>query len=145
MATPASYLMTTGTNREGWEWVLDSSRRARGFALYATLRSLGRDGVRDLVDRCCRLARRIADELASVPEARVLNDVHLNQVLVRFGDEDERTRAVIRRVQEGGEAWMGGTTWRGMAAMRISVSGWQTTEADIDRTAAAIRDAVQAT
>jgi glutamate/tyrosine decarboxylase-like PLP-dependent enzyme len=144
MATPASYLMTTGTNREGWEWVLDSSRRARGFALYATLRSLGREGVRDLVDRCCVLARRMADALASVPDARVLNDVSLNQVLVRFGDDDEHTRTVIRRVQESGEAWMGGTTWRGVAAMRISVSGWQTTEADIDRTVAAITAASRA-
>ena len=144
MATPASYLMATGTNREGWEWVLDSSRRARGFALYAALRSLGRDGVRDLVDRCCILAARMADALASVPDARVLNDVKLNQVLVRFGDDDERTRAMIRRVQDGGEAWMGGSTWRGEAVMRISVSGWQTTEADIDRTAAAITAAVAA-
>jgi glutamate/tyrosine decarboxylase-like PLP-dependent enzyme len=145
MATPASYLMSSGTNREGWEWVLDSSRRARGFALYATLRSLGRAGVRDLVERCCALARRMADALAAVPETHVLNDVSLNQVLVRFGDDDMRTRAVISRVQESGEAWMGGTTWRGQAAMRISVSGWHTTEADIDRTAAAIRDAARAT
>jgi threonine aldolase len=84
----------------------------------------------------------MAEALASVTDARVLNDVVLNQVLVRFGDDDERTRAVIRRVQETGEAWMGGTTWRGAAAMRISISGWQTTEADIDRTAAAIRAAM---
>ena len=69
---------------------------------------------------------------------RILNEVSLNQVLVRFGDDDDRTREVIRRVQESGEAWMGGTTWHGMAAMRVSVSGWQTTGADIDRTAAAI-------
>jgi len=142
MSIQASYLMASGTAREGWEYVLDSSRRARGFALYATLRSLGRDGVCALVDRCCVLARRMADALAAVPEAQVLNDVILNQVLVRFGDDDERTRAVIRRVQESGEAWMGGTTWRGAAAMRISVSGWQTTEADIDRTAEAIRAAI---
>jgi glutamate/tyrosine decarboxylase-like PLP-dependent enzyme len=145
MTSAASYLMASGTAREGWEWVLDSSRRARGFALYATLRSLGRDGVRDLVDRCCVLAKRMAEMLGSVPEARVLNDVSLNQVLVRFGDDDARTRAVIRRVQESGEAWMGGTTWRDQAAMRISVSGWQTSEADIDRTAAAITAAASAT
>ena len=143
MATPAAYLLASDTNRDGWEYVLDSSRRARGFALYATLRSLGRDGVRDLVERCCALARRMADALASIPEARVLNEVNLNQVLVRFGDDDERTREVIRRVQESGEAWMGGTSWQGVAAMRISVSGWQTTEADIDRTAAAIAAAAR--
>jgi len=144
MATSAAYLLASGTNREGWEYVLDSSRRARGFALYAALRSLGRDGVRDLVERCCALARRMADNLVAVPDVRILNDVTLNQVLVRFGDDDERTRDVIRRVQESGEAWMGGTTWQGVAAMRISVSGWQTTEADIDRTATAIVAAIGA-
>ena len=138
MAASAAYLLASGTNREGWEYVLDSSRRARGFALYATLRSLGRDGVRDLVERCCALATRMAEALASLPDVQVLNEVNLNQVLVRFGDDDERTRDVIRRVQESGEAWMGGTSWHGVAAMRISVSGWRTTEADIDRTAAAI-------
>jgi glutamate/tyrosine decarboxylase-like PLP-dependent enzyme len=145
MATSAAYLLASDTNRDGWEYVPDSSRRARGFALYATHRSIGRDCVRDLVERCCALARRMADALASVPEARVLNDVSLNQVLVRFGDDDARTREVIRRVQESGEAWMGGTSWQGVAAMRISVSGWQTTEADIDRTAAAILAATRAT
>ena len=139
MATQAAYLMASDTNREGWEWVLDSSRRARGFALYAGLRSLGRAGVSDLVDRCCRLAARLADAVASVPEARVLNDVVLNQVLVRFADDDTQTRRVIERVQAGGEAWMGGTTWQGVAAMRVSVSNWTTTEADIDRTVDAIR------
>jgi glutamate/tyrosine decarboxylase-like PLP-dependent enzyme len=142
MATSAAYLVASGTNREGWEYVLDSSRRARGFALYAALRSLGRDGVRDLVERCCALARRMSDNLASIPGVRILNDVTLNQVLVRFSDDDERTRDVIRRVQESGEAWIGGTTWQGAAAMRISVSGWQTTEADIDRTSTAIVAAI---
>jgi glutamate/tyrosine decarboxylase-like PLP-dependent enzyme len=144
MATEAAYLMRSDANREGWEWVLDSSRRARGFALYAVLRSLGRSGVRDLVDRCCALAARLAGGVRAIPDARVLNDVVLNQVLVRFGDDDARTREVIRRVQEGGVAWMGGTNWRGSAAMRVSVSGWATTEADIDRTVAAIASAAGA-
>jgi glutamate/tyrosine decarboxylase-like PLP-dependent enzyme len=144
MATHASYLMATASNREGWEWVLDSSRRARGFALYAVLRSLGRSGVEELVERCCALAVRLADGLRQVPDARVLNDVVLNQVLVRFGDDDERTRAVIRGVQDSGEAWMGGTTWQGRAAMRVSVSGWATREDDIDRTLAAIEAASRA-
>ncbi len=144
MVSEASYLMRSGTNREGWEWVLDSSRRARGFALYAVLRSLGRSGVRDLVERCCSLAARFAEGVASVPGARVLNDVVLNQALVRFDDDDDRTRGVIQGVQAGGEAWMGGTTWHGMAAMRVSVSGWSTSEADIDRTVAAIEAAARA-
>jgi glutamate/tyrosine decarboxylase-like PLP-dependent enzyme len=137
MATSASYLMRS-EQRETWEWVLDSSRRARGFILYAALRSLGRSGVQALVERCCALARRMADQLREADEVAVLNEVVLNQVLVRFGDSDERTRAVIGAVQEDGTAWMGGTTWQGKAAMRISVSNWSTTEADADRTVEAI-------
>jgi glutamate/tyrosine decarboxylase-like PLP-dependent enzyme len=137
MATSASYLMRS-EQRENWEWVLDSSRRARGFILYAALRSLGRSGVRALVERCCALARRMADQLREADDVAVLNDVVLNQVLVRFGDSDEHTREVIGSVQEDGTAWMGGTTWQGKAAMRISVSNWSTTEADADRTVEAI-------
>ena len=137
MAASASYLMRS-EQRENWEWVLDSSRRARGFILYAALRSLGRSGVRALVERCCALARRMADQLREADDVAVLNDVVLNQVLVRFGDSDERTREVIAAVQEDGTAWMGGTTWQGKAAMRISVSNWSTTEADADRTVEAI-------
>jgi glutamate/tyrosine decarboxylase-like PLP-dependent enzyme len=142
MSATASYLMRS-ENRENWEYVLDSSRRARGFALYATLRSLGRSGVRALVERCCDLAMRLADRLRGGDGVEILNDVVLNQVLVRFhprigGDVDAHTRSVIARVQADGVAWMGGTTWHGMGAMRISVSNWSTTEADIDRTAASI-------
>ena len=137
MATSASYLMRS-EQRENWEWVLDSSRRARGFVLYAALRSLGRSGVQALVERCCALARRMAEQLRQADDVAVLNDVVLNQVLVRFSDSDERTRAVIGAVQEEGTAWMGGTTWQGRAAMRISVSNWSTTEADADRTVEAI-------
>jgi glutamate/tyrosine decarboxylase-like PLP-dependent enzyme len=137
MSMTASYLMRS-EQRENWEYVLDSSRRARGFALYAAIRSLGRDGIRALVERCCALAARIADRLRAADGVEVLNDVLLNQVLVRFGDDDDRTRDVIARVQADGTAWMGGTTWKGVAAMRISVSNWSTTEADADRTADAI-------
>ena len=136
MATTAAYLMPSDL-RENWEYVLDSSRRPRGFILYAAIRSLGREGIQALVERCCSLARRVADRLREADGVEVLNDVVLNQVLVRFGD-DERTRAVIAAVQDDGTAWMGGTTWQGRAAMRISVSNWSTTEADIDRTADAI-------
>jgi glutamate/tyrosine decarboxylase-like PLP-dependent enzyme len=137
MATSASYLMRS-EQRENWEWVLDSSRRARGFILYAALRSLGRAGVQALVERCCALARRMADRLREADGVDVLNDIVLNQVLVRFDGSDERTRAVIAAVQEDGTAWMGGTVWQGTAAMRISVSNWSTTEADADRTVDAI-------
>ena len=138
--------MQDQAQRESWEYVMDSSRRARGFALYAAIRSLGRSGVQALVERCCDLATRMAEHLAAADGVEVLNEVVLNQVLVRFsppggGDSDATdafTRDVIRRVQEEGVAWMGGTTWHGMAAMRISVSNWSTTEADADRTVVAI-------
>ncbi len=143
MAATAAYLMPSD-QRENWEWTLDSSRRARGFTLYAAIRSLGRQGIQALVERCCSLAVRIADGIRGTDGVAILNDVVLNQVLVRFGD-DERTRAVIARVQDDGVAWMGGTTWHGVAAMRISVSNWSTTETDADRTVAAILDAVAAT
>ena len=121
-----------------FDWVPEASRRGRATTVYAALRSLGRDGVAELVNRCCALARRIADHLGAEARVTILNDVVLNQVLVRFDDKDERTRAVIAAVQEDGTCWAGGTTWHGMAAMRISVSSWATTAADIDRSADAI-------
>jgi glutamate/tyrosine decarboxylase-like PLP-dependent enzyme len=118
--------------------VPEFSRRARGFPVYAALRSLGRRGVADLVERCCSHARRFAAGLARIPSAEVLNDVVLNQVLVRFGD-DETTREVVRRMLADGTAFMTGTTFHGAAAMRISVSNWSTTEADVDASLAALR------
>ncbi len=129
--------------RNNHHFVPDSSRRARGFTVYAALRSLGRGGVEQLVDRCCALARRMAERLSPHDGVRVLNDVVLNQVLVRFeprngGDADALTAEVIRRVQEDGTCWLGGSTWQGKHVMRISVSNWSTTETDIDRSAEAI-------
>ena len=103
-----------------------------------TVATLGRSGAADLVDRCCALARRFAAGLADLDGAEVLNDVVLNQVLVRFGDDDAVTAGVIEAIQRDGTCWMGGTTWRGRAAMRISVSNWSTTDADVDRSLAAI-------
>jgi glutamate/tyrosine decarboxylase-like PLP-dependent enzyme len=141
----AYYIETAGAERDNYNWVAESSRRARGFTVYAALRSLGRDGLAQLVERCCVLARRMADRLAAEPGVEVLNDVVLNQVLVRFtaanGDEDAadaRTREVVGAVQSDGTCWLGGTTWHGVAAMRVSVSNWRTTEEDIDRSAEAI-------
>lgn len=144
MTIQAPYLIQTeGRERDPLDYVPEFSRRARGFTVYAALRSLGRDGVRDLVERCCALARRFAERLRGQPGIEILNDVVLNQVLVRFtppdgGDADAFTREVIVRVQQDGTCWLGGTTWHGMAAMRISVSNWSTTEADVDASAAAI-------
>ena len=101
------------------------------------LRSLGRAGLVDLIERDSALARRMADRLAAAPGITILNEVVLNQVLVAF-ETDELTQAVIGAVQRDGTCWLGGTTWLGRAAMRVSVSGWQATEDDIDRSADAI-------
>ncbi len=143
MSKTASYLPAgQAAERDNFDWVPEASRRARGFAVWAALRSLGRDGVAELVERCSALARRAAERLGAEPGVEVLNEVVLNQVLVRFldpaGDHDTRTRAVVREVQRDGTCWLGGTTWHGMAAIRFSVSNWSTTEADVDRSVEAI-------
>ncbi|HEY5858619.1 MAG TPA: aminotransferase class V-fold PLP-dependent enzyme [Aldersonia sp.] len=138
ISLPAAYL-TTGA-RDGMDWSPEASRRARAFAAWAALRSLGRSGVAELVDRCCSHARRFAALLGDVPGLELLNDVVLNQVLVRFGD-DTVTDAVIAAVQADGTCWLGGTVWQGRRAMRISVSNWSTTDEDVVRSAAAIRAA----
>lgn len=143
MGVHASYLVhSENRERDEMDWNPDFSRRARGFPVYAALRSLGRSGVADLVERCCAHARRFAEALAQEPGVEVLNDVVLNQVLVRFldpgGDHDARTRAVVKAVQEDGTCWLGGTTWQGKAAVRISVSNWSTTTEDVERSVAAI-------
>jgi glutamate/tyrosine decarboxylase-like PLP-dependent enzyme len=113
-----------------------SSQRARGAEVWAVLAALGRDGVAALVDRTCALARQFADGMRGAGYT-VANDVVLNQVIVDFGDE-ARTSAVIAAVQEEGTCWCGPTVWRGRAAMRVSVSGWNTTEQDIDRSVVAV-------
>jgi len=118
------------------ELTLESSRRARGFAVWAALTELGSDGVAELVDRGCRLASRFAESLAAAG-VEVVNDVVLNQVLVSFG-ADARTDEVIAAAQRDGTCWMGGTTWRRQRLMRISVSNWSTTEDDVDQSVAAI-------
>jgi glutamate/tyrosine decarboxylase-like PLP-dependent enzyme len=138
MTATASYivLQNDSRRRDAVDWGPEFSRRARGFAVYAALRSLGRNGIADLVERCCSHARLFA-ELLEANGATILNDVVLNQVLVRFGD-GETTREVIRRVQEDGTCWLGGTDWQGEHAMRISVSNWRTTREDVERSATAI-------
>jgi glutamate/tyrosine decarboxylase-like PLP-dependent enzyme len=146
MGTRAGYLMLSGAGeRDQLDYNPEHSRRARGFAVYAALRTLGRQGVADLVERGCALARRFAERLGDADGVEILNQVVLNQVLVRFpaadGDHDAgdaRTRRVVERVQQDGTCWMSGTTWQGRAAMRISVSNWSTDEADVDRSVAAI-------
>jgi glutamate/tyrosine decarboxylase-like PLP-dependent enzyme len=132
----AAYLVGSGAQPAPSDFVLESSRRARGFATWAALRQLGRQGAADLVERCCLLAQRFAEGLTE-GGARIANDVVLNQVLVDFGD-DARTDRVIDAGQRDGTCWMGGTTWRGKRFMRVSVSNWSTTEADVDRSVDAI-------
>ena len=144
MAYTADYLAGSGrTDFSLGDLVPDSSRRARGFAVWAALRELGRSGVTDLVDRCCTLARRMADRLVD-GGATIHNEVVLNQVLVGFGDLS-RTDAVIEEVQRDGTCWLGGTTWHGDRLIRVSVSNGSTTEADIDVSADAILAAARRT
>ena len=147
MSLSAAYLVRSANDpRENMDWTPESSRRARGFAVYAALRSLGRRGVAAMIERCCRLAVRFADRLRSDPRIRILNDVVINQVLVRVEaagrDGDSATNDVLRRVQEERVCWLGATRWRGMDAMRISVSNWSTTDQDVDRSADSILRAV---
>jgi glutamate/tyrosine decarboxylase-like PLP-dependent enzyme len=141
----ASYLIQGGRLPDQFDLVPEFSRRGRGFAVYAALRALGRSGLADLVERCCGHARRFAEGLAAMPGVQVLNDVVLNQVVVRFGDDDEISREVVRRVLDDGTGYMTGTTYKGVAAMRISVSNWSTTQDDVDRSLDALRRIVAAT
>jgi glutamate/tyrosine decarboxylase-like PLP-dependent enzyme len=135
-AYTAAYLSGQDGFRAPSAFALESSRRARGFVTWAALRELGRSGLAELVDRCCALARRFAGHLAAAG-VTIGNDVVLNQVLAAFGD-DERTRRVLAAAQRSGVCWMGGTNWHGREYMRISVSSWRTTEADVDRSAEAV-------
>ena len=139
MASTAAYLIQTrGVERDPTDWVPEFSRRARSVPVYATLRTLGRDGVEALVQQACARARQMAQRLAAEPGIRILNEVVLNQVLVRFADDDDTTRCVVTGVQQEGTCWLSGTVWHGLAAMRISVSNWATSEEDAARSAEAI-------
>jgi glutamate/tyrosine decarboxylase-like PLP-dependent enzyme len=143
MAITADYLPTLSEFRNPSDFTPELSRRARGVDIWAALRSLGRQGVAGLIERNCRQARRFADSL----QARgfeVLNEVVLNQVLVSFGDS-ETTRKVIAALQAEGTCWCGGTVWQGRTAMRISVSSWATTDADVECSLEAMQRAFDAT
>ena len=136
MAITAEYLPTTSPYRNPSDFTPELSRRARGVEVWAALRSLGRNGVAELIERNCRQARRFAEGLQAAG-FKVLNDVELNQVLVAFGDA-ETTNRVILELQTEGTCWCGGTVWQGQTAMRISVSSWATTDADVERSLEAI-------
>ena len=140
MSVSASYLEHTDPDaaRDQLDWTPEFSRRARGFPIYAAIRALGSQGIAAMVERCCDHATRFAGLLAAEPGVEILNDVVLNQVLVRFGDDDAATRATIAAVQDDGTCWLSGTVWQGKAAMRISVSSWRTSDDDVERSAGAI-------
>jgi glutamate/tyrosine decarboxylase-like PLP-dependent enzyme len=131
----AAYLAQSA-GREPWQFTPDASRRARGVELWAAMRSLGRGGLREMIERNCRQAKLFAERLRAAGFS-VLNDVVLNQVLVSFGTP-EQTRRVIAEIQADGTCWCGGTVWQGHTAMRISVSSWATTDADVERSVAAM-------
>jgi glutamate/tyrosine decarboxylase-like PLP-dependent enzyme len=135
MSSTAAYL-DPSARREPMYYTPDSSRRARGVELWATLKSLGKSGLTDLIERTCAHAQRFAAELRDAGY-EILNDIVINQVLVSFGTP-EQTREVMRRLQEDGTCWCGGTVWQGKTAMRISVSSWATTDADVEQSIAAM-------
>lgn len=145
MAATADYLIQGGPEqpRDAIDWTPTFSRRARGFAVYAALKSLGRDGVADLIERTCAHARTFAEGVAAIPGCRLLAEVAINQVLFRFEDDD-RTDRILRRVVDGGEIWMSGTSFDGRRAIRLSVCNWQTDADDIALALAAFRAAAAA-
>ncbi len=147
MSIPAAYKIEVENVRDQIEWGPEWSRRARGIPLYAALRTLGRNGVADIIERCCDLTRELVTRLGELPGVDVLSEPIINQGLVRFldpdGDHDKRTGEVINRINEDGQAWFGPTTWKGMRVMRVSLSNFRTTAGDIDRTVAAVRAAMK--
>jgi len=130
MSITADYLLTESEFRSPSDYTPELSRRARGVDVWAALKSLGKSGLADMLNRSCSNARRFADGLEDAG-FEILNDVVLNQVLVSFGD-DSRTRRIIDAIQEDGTCWCGATIWQGHTAMRISVCNWSTTPADVD-------------
>jgi glutamate/tyrosine decarboxylase-like PLP-dependent enzyme len=145
MRLAGPYLVADPGQRDNTNYVPESSRRARSVPVYAAIRSLGRAGIGEMIERNCAQARRMAKQLRSIPGAEVLNDVVLNQVLVRLPGGDDANRAAVAAIQRDGTCWLGGTTWNGEYLLRVSISNWATTDDDVDRSAAAIAAAVTAT
>lgn len=149
MTTRATYFAHEVAGRDAIDWNPEWSRRARGFAVYAALRSMGSREIAELVDRCVHHAKQLVAKISVFQDVEVLAEPVINQGLLRFlsrdGDHDRRTDAVIARVQESGDAWFGGTTWRGARAMRVSVCSWRTSDTDVQRAVAAVRTALVAT
>jgi glutamate/tyrosine decarboxylase-like PLP-dependent enzyme len=152
MAYHASYLTHASDARDEMDWNPEWSRRSRGFATYAALRELGREGLASLIDRCCEHAHAIVTQIGALPGAEMLSEPIINQGLVRFldpkpgatdADHDRRTDEVIAAINATGEAFFSGTTWRGKRAMRVSVCNWLTNARDVERTIAAVGQALE--
>jgi glutamate/tyrosine decarboxylase-like PLP-dependent enzyme len=144
----ASYTTFVDGARDQIDWNPEWSRRGRGVPTYAALRQLGRAGIADLIERTCAHAHALTTRIASLPGAQMLWEPTINQGLVRFldprtgatdEDHDRRTDETISRIAATGEAFFGGTTWRGKRCMRVSVGNWQTSEADVERAVSAVR------
>ena len=148
MSHRAGYLPNADTARDQMDWNPEWSRRGRGFATYAAIRQLGRSGIAEMVEDCCRHAHEIVTQIGALPGAEMLWEPIINQGLLRFpdprpgasaADHDRRTDEVIAAIQKDGDAFFAGSTWRGMRVMRVSVSGWQTKDSDVETTVAAVR------
>lgn len=139
----ADYVVPVDGARDAADWGPEWSRRARAFPTYAAIRSLGRQGIAGMVERCCRNAERLVAGIGEIPGAEILAYPRINQGLVRFlagdGGHDRLTESIAKRIQDEGTAWLGTTTWRGMRVIRVSVSNWRTDEQDVDRTVDAVR------
>lgn len=153
MSHRASYLTHDADARDQMDWNPEWSRRARGFATYAAVRQLGRRGIRELVDRCCRHARSLVSGIGNLPGAEVISEPVINQGLVRFPDmrpgasaedHDRRTDEIVAAVMASGEAFFTGSTWQGRRVMRVSVCNWRTSSGDIDRSIQAVAEALKA-
>lgn len=144
MEQSAAYRIKVGDARDQVDWNPEWSRRARGFPVYAAIRSLGRRGIAELVERCCQHAYRLVTEIGALPGAEVVAIPQINQGLVRFlspdGDHDRRTDAIIEAIRAKGVAWFGGTLWHDKRVMRVSVCNWRTTDRDVDRTIDSVRE-----
>lgn len=144
MEQSAVYRIKVGDTRDQVDWNPEWSRRARGFPVYAAIRSLGRRGIAELVERCCQHAYRLVTEIGALPGAEVVAIPQINQGLVRFlspdGDHDRRTDAIIEAIRAKGVAWFGGTLWHDKRVMRVSVCNWRTTDRDVDRTIDSVRE-----
>ncbi len=146
MAHRPPYIAFDEQGRDEMDWTPEWSRRARGFATYAAIRQLGRNGIASMIDACCDRARELVLGIGALPGAEVLWEPVVNQGLVRFldptgSDHDRRTEEVVERIVASGEAFFQPTTWRGKRAMRISVCNWQTTQEDVKRVVRAVEGA----